>query len=102
MPIYVYECKPCSLEADVLQPMGATEHDCAECGQPTVKKPTCQSLVFMGGSPTFRRQHLGTAPFTPRGTAYRERHENGNPKGGPGSRSPDGVRQGKAWLENLA
>ena len=102
MPIYVYECKPCGLEADVLQPLGMAEHDCSECGEPAVKKPTCQSLGFMGGGPTFRRQHLGTAPFTPRGTAYVERHENGKPKGGWGSRRPEGIRQGKAWLESLA
>ncbi len=67
-----------------------------------MKQPTCQSLVFMGGSPTFRREHLGTAPFTSRGAAYRERHENGNPKGGHGSQSHLGKSQGKAWLENLA
>jgi|TARA_Y100000310_G_scaffold44408_1_gene41472 putative FmdB family regulatory protein len=95
MPIYVYGCGTCDTEVDRLQPMGTDAADCRECGASMTKKPTAHALVFMNGAPSFRKQYLGTAPHTGRVTGLEG-------KGGPGSSSPEGIRQGKAWLESLA
>lgn len=94
-PIYVYECEACESEVEVLQPMGTNELDCSECGGAMEKQLTCQALVYMKGSPSFRKRYLGTAPYTTR-TLSSE-----TVKGGPGAKSPSAVMEGEKWLESL-
>ena len=95
MPIYVYKCETCGLTSEALQPIGTNELDCSKCGVAMSKQPTCQSLVYMKGFPSFRRRYLGTAPYTPRVLSSEV-------KGGPGSKQPVAIMLGEKWLESLA
>jgi putative FmdB family regulatory protein len=94
MPLYVYGCEDCEFEDEVIQNIGIDELACPKCGRGMLKKPTCQSLVYMKGAPSFRKQYLGTAPYTSRVTGL----EN---KGGHGSQSSAGKIEGGKWLESL-
>ena len=93
MPIYVFGCKNCETEVEVLQPIDADEPSC--CGTAMTKKPTAHSFVYMKGYPSFRKKYLGTAPGTSRFNGLEG-------KGGPGSQMPDAKSQGAAWLESIA
>tara|TARA_Y100000310_G_scaffold345852_1_gene471405 strand:+ start:12286 stop:12582 length:297 start_codon:yes stop_codon:yes gene_type:complete len=97
MPIYAYGCEPCGVESEVIQPIGAEDPKCLECGVAMVKKPTCHAFVYMegkGGYPSFRKRYMGTAPNTSRILP-------GETKGGPGSNRPDAKLQGEKWLEKM-
>ncbi len=92
-PLYVYGCEACETEVEIIQPIGADEPNC--CGTAMTKKPTAHAFVVMNGPPSFRKHHLGTAPFTGRVTGLEG-------KGGPGSQMPDAKSRGAAWLESIA
>ncbi len=95
MPIYVYEHEPCGSEVEVIQPMGSNAPDCLKCGEAMLKKPTCQALVFMKGTPSFRKRYLGTAPYTTRVLASE------TVKGGPGATGARAKMEGEQWLESI-
>lgn len=95
MPIYVYECEACELETEALQPIGTNKLACARCGLPTVKQLTCQALVYMKGTPSFRKRYLGTAPYTTRDTSSER------VKGGLGAKTAKAKMEGEKWLESI-
>jgi len=94
MPLYVYKCKNCEFEDEVIQKIGADGHNCSKCGAVMFKKPTCQSFVYMKGYPSFRKRYLGTAPYT-------RKIFPSEVKGGPGSKLPVAKIEGEKWLESL-
>ncbi len=96
MALYVYECEACELKTEALQPIGTNGLDCPRCGLPAVKRPTCQALVFMKGTPSFRKRYLGTAPYTTRDTSGKRL------PGGPGAKGAKAKMEGEKWLESLA
>jgi putative FmdB family regulatory protein len=93
MPIYVYECK-CGFGDEVLQKMGTKELKCSKCGGEMVKQLSTWAFVYNKGYPSFRKLHLGTAPYT--GRVNPSDH-----KGTGGSPSALGVREGQRWKESI-
>jgi putative FmdB family regulatory protein len=69
MPIYVYKCKSCGLEQEVLLNKGVEILSCRQCGGMALKCPTFPALVKMkgeGGLPSRRKFVQGSAPYTSR------------------------------------
>lgn len=56
MPVYVYRCYECGLEAEVLRRMdeGDDPYKCQECGAVTKRQVTA-SNVIVGGTPEFTK-----------------------------------------------
>ena len=46
MPTYMYQCKKCDHEFDVLQKMGASPPKCEKCGKTVKKLITTPAVVF--------------------------------------------------------
>ena len=93
MPIYVYKCEACKEVREVLQPRGTNELKCL-CGASMSKQPTCQALVITNGTPSFRKQHLGTAPYTTRTAPLKPAKTR--------STDPMAIIEGEKWLASLA
>lgn len=99
MPIYEFECNECKFTVEKIQAFDIGSPVC-KCGGAMRRLFSPIAFVNMNGSPSFRKQWLGTAPYTTRGTSPKV-DDLGRTKGWPGDRDPESIIQGKKWLESL-